>query len=93
MALTIHLIVRYRELQSDNPEWSQMELVQETVFSKFIPCLYTTLTTVAGFGSLLICDILPVITFCLMMSVGLVVSLIVTFFLFPSVLCLITKVK
>ena len=93
MALTIHLIVRYRELQVDNPEWSQMELVKETVFSKFIPCLYTTLTTVAGFSSLLICDILPVITFGMMMSVGLVVSLIVTFFLFPAILCLIPKGK
>ena len=93
MALTIHLIVRYRELQVDNPEWSQMELVKETVFSKFIPCLYTTLTTVAGFGSLLICDILPVITFGLMMSVGLGVSLVVTFFLFPAILCLIPKGK
>ncbi|MCP4413273.1 MAG: RND family transporter, partial [Gammaproteobacteria bacterium] len=53
----------------------------------------TTLTTVAGFGSLLICDILPVTTFGLMMSVGLVVSLIVTFFLFPAILCLIPKGK
>jgi hypothetical protein len=93
MALTIHLIVRYRELEVENPEWSQMELVKETVFSKFVPCLYTTLTTVAGFGSLLICDILPVINFGLMMSVGLVVSLIVTFFLFPAILCLLPKNK
>ncbi|MBC8550068.1 MAG: MMPL family transporter, partial [Candidatus Brocadiales bacterium] len=88
-----HLIVRFRELQVDNPEWSQRELVKETVFSKFIPCLYTTLTTVAGFGSLLICDILPVINFGLMMSVGLIVSLIVTFFLFPAILCLLPKAK
>ncbi len=93
MALTIHLIVRFREIQSDNPEWSQRELVKETVFSKFIPCLYTTLTTIAGFGSLLICDILPVINFGLMMSVGLVVSLIVTFLLFPAILCLLPKGK
>ncbi len=93
MALTIHLIVRFREIQSDNPEWSQRELVKETVFSKFVPCLYTTLTTIAGFGSLLICDILPVINFGLMMSVGLVVSLIVTFLLFPAILCLLPKGK
>ncbi len=93
MALTIHLIVRYRELQIDNPEWSQRELVKGTVFSKFVPCFYTTLTTIAGFGSLLICDILPVINFGLMMSVGLVVSLIVTFFLFPAILCLLPKGK
>ena len=93
MALTIHLIVRYRELLVRNPEWSQQDLVKETVVSKFIPCLYTTLTTIAGFSSLLVCDILPVITFGWMMSVGLVVSLIVTFLLFPAILLLFPKGK
>jgi len=93
MALTIHLIVRYRELLVQNPEWSQHDLVKETVVSKFIPCFYTTLTTIAGFSSLLICDILPVITFGWMMSVGLVVSLIITFFLFPAILLLFPKGK
>ena len=93
MSLTIHLIVRYRELLVKNPEWSQQELVKETVASKFIPCLYTTLTTVAGFSSLLVCDILPVITFGWMMSVGLIVSLIVTFLLFPAILILLPKGK
>ena len=88
MALTIHLIVRYRELLVEHPEWSEQELVQETVLSKFVPCLYTTLTTIAGFGSLLISGILPVITFGWMMSLGLVVSLIVTFLLFPAILLL-----
>jgi hypothetical protein len=93
MSLTIHLIVRYRELLVKNPEWPQQELVKETVVSKFIPCLYTTLTTVAGFSSLLVCDILPVITFGWMMSVGLIVSLIVTFLLFPAILILLPKGK
>lgn len=93
MALTIHLIVRYRELQVKNPEWSQQELVKETVVSKFVPCLYTTLTTIAGFSSLLVSDILPVITFGWMMSVGLVVSLIITFLLFPAALALFPKGK
>jgi uncharacterized protein len=93
MALTIHLIVRYRELLVENPEWSQQELVKETVVSKFVPCLYTTLTTIAGFSSLLVSDILPVITFGWMMSVGLVVSLIVTFLLFPAILALLPKGK
>ncbi len=93
MALTIHLIVRYRELMVENPDWTEQQLVKETVFSKFIPCLYTTLTTIAGFSSLLICDILPVITFGWMMSVGLVVSLIVTFLLFPATLYLLPKGK
>lgn len=93
MSLTIHLIVRYRELLVKNPEWTQIELVQATVASKFIPCLYTTLTTVAGFSSLLICDILPVINFGWMMSVGLIVSLVVIFLLFPAILTLLPKCK
>jgi hypothetical protein len=93
MALAIHLIVRYRELLVEHPEWSEQELVKETVISKFVPCLFTTLTTVAGFGSLLICDILPVITFGWMMSVGLVVSLVVTFLLFPAILLLLPAGK
>ncbi|MGR3219190.1 MAG: efflux RND transporter permease subunit [Candidatus Anammoxibacter sp.] len=93
MALTIHLIVRYRELLAEHPEWSQQMLVKETIFSKFVPCVYTTLTTIAGFCSLLVCDILPVITFGRMMSIGLVVSLIVTFLLFPAILLLFPKSK
>ena len=93
MALTIHQIVRYKEIEREHPDWTQKMLVKETVFSKFVPCLYTTLTTIAGFGSLLLCDILPVITFGWMMSVGLIVSLIVTFFLFPSILLLLPKGK
>jgi len=91
MSLTIHLIVRYRELLVQDPRRTQKELVKETVSSKFIPCLYTTLTTIAGFSSLLVCDILPVINFGLMMSVGLVVSLVVTFLLLPAVLVVLPK--
>ncbi|MFQ5686067.1 MAG: RND family transporter [Candidatus Scalindua sp.] len=93
MALTIHLIVRYRELLVEHPDWSEQELVKETVVSKFIPCLYTTLTTIAGFSSLLVSGILPVITFGWMMSLGLVVSLIVTFLLFPAILFLLPAGK
>lgn len=91
MSLTIHLIVRYRELLVQDPQRTQKELVKETVSSKFIPCLYTTLTTIAGFSSLLVCDILPVINFGLMMSVGLIVSLVVTFLLLPAVLVVMPK--
>ncbi|MEA1966721.1 MAG: MMPL family transporter, partial [Thermodesulfobacteriota bacterium] len=88
MALTIHLIVRYRELVVQNPEWSQFDLVKKTIASKFIPCLFTTITTIAGFSSLLVCDILPVINFGWMMSIGMIVSLVVIFLLFPVILIL-----
>ena len=91
MAITIHLTVRYRELYIKNPEASQRELVLDTVSLMGKPCLYAALTTIAGFGSLLLCNILPVITFGWMMSAGILVSLVMTFLLFPSILVLMSK--
>ena len=91
MAITIHLIVRYRELLIKHPEASQRELVLNTVSQMGKPCLYASLTTIAGFGSLLLCNILPVITFGWMMSAGIFVSLVMTFLLFPSILVLMNK--
>jgi predicted RND superfamily exporter protein len=91
MAITIHLIVRYRELLAQNPLATNHQLILDTIRLKLKPCLYAVLTTIAGFGSLVLCDILPVITFGWMMIAGLIVSLIVTFLLFPAVLILIPK--
>jgi hypothetical protein len=91
MAITIHLIVRYRELCSKKPEAGQQELVLDTVRLMGKPCLYAALTTIAGFGSLLLSDILPVVTFGWMMSAGISLSLVMTFLLFPSVLMLMDR--
>jgi predicted RND superfamily exporter protein len=93
MAITVHLIVRYRELLARKPDAPNRELIFETIRLKLKPCVYTVLTTIAGFGSLVLCDIRPVIAFGWMMIVGLVVSLIVTFILFPAVLILVPKGK
>lgn len=91
LAIVIHLIVRYREFHRNNPQMDQHALVQATVQSKFIPCLYAALTTIAGFSSLIFCDIKPVIHFGWMMSAGLILSLILTFFLFPAAVMLLKK--
>jgi len=91
MAITIHLTVRYRELLNNNPEAGQRELVLDTVRLMITPCMYAALTTIAGFGSLLFCDILPVITFGWMMSAGIIISLILTFIVFPTGLMLLSK--
>jgi len=91
MAITMHLTVRYRELHRNNPKTENRKLVLDTVSFMMRPCLYAALTTIAGFGSLLFCDILPVITFGWMMSAGITVSLLLTFLLFPAVLILIIK--
>ncbi len=92
MAIAIHLIVRYEEFHSEDPAISNRILIRNTIQDKFTPCLYTTLTTIAGFSSLLLCDIKPVRTFGWMMSVGLLVSLLLTFIFFPAEVMLLKKV-
>ena len=70
MSMTVHLIVRYRQLERDEPGRSQQELVFKTTQKMFWPCLYTALTTIIAFGSLVFSDIKPVIDFGWMMSLG-----------------------
>ena len=89
MAITIHLIVRYKDLASQNPGAEHRQLILDTVRLMVTPCLYAALTTIAGFGSLLLCDLLPVKTFGWMMIAGIIVSLVVTFLLFPAGLMLV----
>ncbi len=93
MSLVIHLIVQFNELSNKNPSWLQRDLVLETVSLKLQPCLFATLTTIAGFSSLLVCDILPVINFGWMMIMGLSISLLITFFMFPAILLLLPKIE
>lgn len=93
MAITIHLIVRYRELVRVHPEASQRQLVLETLLAMAKPCLYAVLTTMAGFSSLVFCDIRPVISFGWMMTAGIGVSLILTFLIFPSLMMMLPKLK
>ena len=85
MAITIHLIVRYRELLQKHPDANQRQLVLKTVLFMSKPCLYTALTTIAGFASLVLSGILPVIHFGWMMSAGTAISLVVCFLIFPMV--------
>ncbi|NND00091.1 MAG: MMPL family transporter [Gammaproteobacteria bacterium] len=92
LSLNIHLIVRYRELANLHPDQGPLEIVRVTIRSKFIPCLYTSLTTIVAFGSLVVSGIRPVIDFGYIMCVGIVISLLVTFTLFPS-LALVIKPK
>jgi hypothetical protein len=91
MAVVIHLIVRYRELICKSPGIGQRQLVLETVLSMIRPCSFAVLTTVAGFSSLVLCRILPVINFGWMMSTGITVSLLLTFLLSPVLLMMLPE--
>lgn len=93
LAIAIHLIVRYRELLVKNPDRPNRDLIHDTILLKLKPCVYAVLTTIAGFASLILSDILPIRTFGWMMIAGLVVSLVVTFLLFPALIVLMPKEK
>ena len=93
MSMNMHLIVRYRQLHADRPDASQMDLVSETVARMVWPCLYTALTTIIGFSSLVFSGIKPVIDFGWMMSIGLCVTFATTFLLFPAILMLIGRIE
>jgi len=91
LSLIIHLVVRYRELAMIEPEASQYKLVSETVQSKFSPSFYTAVTTIVAFGSLLVSGIRPVIDFGWMMVIGITVSFVLAFTLFPAALMLLPR--
>lgn len=93
LSLVIHLIVRYREVSEQTPRASQFELVSETIRSKFLPCVYTAITTMVAFGSLLVSGIRPVIDFGWMMVIGISISFVLAFTLFPAALMLLPKQK
>ena len=91
LALTIHLIVRYRELLAANPEKDQYQLVNETVMSMAKPCLYTVLTTIVAFTSLVVSNIRPVIDFGWMMTMGITLALLIAFIVIPAGMLLLGK--
>lgn len=91
ISLTVHLIVRYRELRATRHYTDHDKLLRHSVLSMFRPCLYTALTTAVAFGSLIVSGILPIITFGWMMMMGVATALLVAFTLFPAILSIIKK--
>jgi predicted RND superfamily exporter protein len=86
LSITIHLTVRYRELHAEHPEQDQRWLVGETLRHMVRPIVYTVLTTMVAFSSLVVSDIRPVIDFGWMMTIGIGVALVLSLVLFPSLL-------
>ena len=91
MAMNIHVTVRFLQLKKEFPELSNKEIVLETANKMFKPILYTVLTTICAFLSLLFSGIKPIIDFGWMMTLGLTVSIIVTFTLLPALLSIFAK--
>jgi predicted RND superfamily exporter protein len=91
MSIIIHLIVRYRELMNLYPKASHKKVILDTVLSMAKPSFFAVITTIAGFSSLVVSDILPVINLGWMMSAGIALSLLIAFLVFPTVMILLPK--
>ena len=86
MAMNIHLTVRFLQLKKETPEISKKDAVLEASKKMMLPILYTVLTTICAFLSLIFSNIKPIIDFGWMMTLGLLVSFFVTFLLLPTLL-------
>ncbi|SEH05984.1 efflux RND transporter permease subunit [Candidatus Venteria ishoeyi] len=86
LSLVVHLIVRHQELHVNAPEGKQGDMLRETVRSKIAPSIYTSLTTIVAFASLIVSGIRPVMDFGWMMVVGVSLAFVLVFLLFPALL-------
>lgn len=91
LTVTIHLVMRYREYAATHPNWSREQLIMATIAFMAMPSWNNTLTTVVAFASFVTSGIRPLIDFGWMMSMGLMVSLVMSFLTLPAFLMLLPK--
>ena len=86
MAMNIHISTRFLQLKNEFPNKDNLEILSLTTGKMFWPILYTVLTTIFAFLSLIFSGIKPIIDFGWMMTFGLITSFIITFTLLPTLL-------
>ena len=82
---------RFLQLKQNFPEKNVSEIIILTTSKMFWPILYTVLTTVIAFLSLIFSEIKPIIDFGWMMTMGLITSFIITFTLLPTLINFVPK--
>ncbi|WP_440909219.1 efflux RND transporter permease subunit [Candidatus Pelagibacter sp.] len=86
MAMNIHMSTRFLQLRKEFEDKTNFEILSLTTGKMFWPILYTVLTTVCAFLSLIFSEIKPIIDFGWMMTFGLITSFLITFTLLPTLL-------
>jgi predicted RND superfamily exporter protein len=86
MAMNIHMSTRFLQIKEIYPNKKITELITITTNKMFWPILYTALTTIIAFLSLIFSEIKPIIDFGWMMTLGLITSFVITFTLLPSLI-------
>ncbi len=91
MQNSIYLVVRYREIHARFPEMDKRAILLQSIREISVPCFYTSATQVAGFATLVISGIRPIIDFGILMSAGLLLAYFINFTFFPAALLLFPK--
>ncbi len=91
MAMNIHLSTRFLQLKKEMSSSNKIKIVTTATNKMFLPILYTGLTTICAFLSLVFSGIKPVIDFGWMMTIGILTSMITTFTLLPSLVNIIDE--
>jgi len=91
MAMNIHMSTRFLQLKKDYPNLKNFDIISMTTGKMFWPILYTVLTTICAFLSLIFSSIKPIIDFGWMMTFGLMTSFIITFTLLPTLLAFVSN--
>ncbi len=86
LSMTVHIIVRYRQIINDNENLERIDLIKSCCLKMVYPCLFTALTTIFAFGTLYSSGIKPVMDFGLMMCLGLTITLATSFIYLPIIL-------
>ena len=86
MAMNIHMSTRFLQLTKQFPKLKKSKIILMTTGKMLWPILYTVLTTICAFLSLIFSEIKPIIDFGWMMTFGLITSFLVTFTLLPTLL-------
>jgi len=86
LAMNIHMSTRFLQLRNGFPNLSNFEIISLTTMKMFWPIIYTVLTTICAFLSLIFSGIKPIIDFGWMMTLGLITSFVITFTLLPTLL-------
>lgn len=91
LSVVIHLINSYREFFRKKSSFSQKAIVYLALKERMSPCFFAIFTTIIGFISLVFSDIRPIISLGVMMSASITLSLILSFWLFGSIMSLLGK--
>lgn len=91
LSVVIHLINSYREFFRKKSSFSQKAIVYLALKERMSPCFFAIFTTIIGFISLVFSDIRPIISLGVMMSASITLSLIFSFWLFGSIMSLLSK--